>query len=109
MITLTRATRIFVRAGATDLRLGFEGLHAVVQTQLQQDVLSGHLFVFCNRARTRIKILTWDGSGLWLCAKRLERGTFAWPGSSDSELAPAQLQAILGGLDVQSERAWYRR
>ena len=77
MITLTRATRIFVRAGATDLRLGFEGLHAVVQTQLQQDVLSGHLFVFCNRARTRIKILTWDGSGLWLCAKRLERGTFA--------------------------------
>src|SRR5690606_23830928 len=104
-----RATRIFVRAGATDLRLGFEGLHAVVQTQLQQDVLSGHVFVFCNRARTRIKILTWDGSGLWLCAKRLERGTFAWPGNSDSEVAPVQLQAILGGLEVQGERAWYRR
>jgi len=49
--------------------MGFEGLHA----QWQQDVLSGHVFVFCNRARTRIRILTWDGSGLWLCEKRLER------------------------------------
>ena len=54
-------------------RLGFCGLHALVETQLKQDVLSGHVFVFCNRAHTRIKALTWDGSGLWLCTKRLER------------------------------------
>jgi transposase len=109
MINLTRATRVFLRAGATDLRLGFDGLHGLVQTQLQQDALSGHLFVFCNRARTRIKLLTWDGSGLWLCAKRLEQGTFAWPASGDSEVAAAQLQALLAGLEVKGERAWYRR
>jgi hypothetical protein len=60
---------VFVREGATDLRLGFEGLYGLVEQQLKQDPLSGHLFVFCNRQRTRIKILTWDGSGLWLCTK----------------------------------------
>lgn len=78
MLNLTRATRIFLRAGATDLRLGFAGLHTSVESQLRQDVLSGHVFVFCNRSRTRIKTLAWDGSGLWLSTKRLERGTFDW-------------------------------
>ena len=109
MLSLTRATRIFIRSGATDLRLGFEGLHALVTTQLKQDILSGHLFVFCNRSHTRIKILCWAGSGLWLCAKRLEQGTFAWPNGPDEEVAGAQLQAIIAGLEVSGQRAWYRR
>lgn len=109
MFGLTRATRIFLRAGATDLRLGFDGLHGLVQSQLQQDVLSGHVFVFCNRSRTRIKALTWDGSGLCLWAKRLEAGTFCWPTDGNAEVDAAQLQAILGGLEVQGQRAWYRR
>lgn len=109
MFGLTRATRVFVRAGVTDLRLSFEGLHGIVQTQLQQDALSGHVFVFCNRNRTRIKVLTWDGSGLWVCAKRLEKGTFAWPPQGDGEMAAAQLQAILAGLEVKGLREWYRR
>ena len=109
MLNLTGATRIFLRAGATDLRLGFAGLHALVESQLKQDVLSGHVYVFCNRTRTRIKALTWDGSGLWLCTKRLERGTFAWTLETDTEVVAAQLQALLAGLEVQGQRAWYRR
>ncbi len=109
MLNLTGATRVFLRAGATDLRLGFNGLHALVESQLKQDVLSGHVFVFCNRAHTRIKALTWDGSGLWLCTKRLERGTFAWSMDADTEVAAAQLQALLAGLEIQRQRAWYRR
>jgi transposase len=106
---LTRATRVFVRAGATDMRKGFDGLHALVREQLGEDPLSGHLFVFCNRARTRLKVLCWDGSGLWVCAKRLERGTFAWPATGDGVIEPAQLHALLAGLQVQGMRAWYRR
>jgi transposase len=106
---LTRATRVFVRAGATDMRKGFDGLHALVREQLGEDPLSGHLFVFCNRARTRLKVLCWDGSGLWVCAKRLERGTFAWPATGDGAIEPARLHALLAGLQVQGMRAWYRR
>lgn len=106
---LTRATRVFVRAGATDLRLGFDGLHGLVQTQLKQDPLSGHVFVFCNRSRTRVKLLSWDGSGLWLCAKRLERGNFAWPRAGDLELEPAALQALLAGLETLGQRDWFRK
>jgi transposase len=106
---LTRATRVFVRAGATDLRQSFDGLHALVREQLGEDPLSGHLFVFCNRTRTRLKVLCWDGSGLWVCAKRLERGTFAWPASGDGVIEGAQLHALLAGLQVQGMRAWYRR
>lgn len=109
MLNLTGTTRIFLRAGATDLRLGFAGLHALVESQLRQDVLSGHVFVFCNRTRTRIKTLAWDGSGLWLCTKRLERGTFAWLLTADTEVAAAELQALLAGLEIQGQRAWYRR
>ena len=109
MLNLTGKTRIFLRAGATDLRLGFAGLQALVEAQLKQDVLSGQVFVFCNRPRTRIKALTWDGSGLWLCTKRLERGTFAWAMDADTEVVAAQLQALLAGLEVQGQRAWYRR
>ena len=106
---LTRAKRVFVRAGATDMRKGFDGLHVLVREQLGEDPLSGHLFVFCNRTRTRLKVLCWDGSGLWVCAKRLERGTFAWPATGDGAIEPAQLHALLAGLQVQGLRAWYRR
>lgn len=106
---LTRATRVFIRSGPTDLRLGFDGLYGIVQTQLRQDPLSGHVFVFCNRSRTRVKLLSWDGSGLWLCAKRLESGSFAWPQAGDQELEPAALQALLAGLETLGQRAWFRK
>jgi len=109
MWSLTRATRVYLRSGPTDLRLGFDGLSAIVRTQLGQDVLSGHLFVFCNRSRTRVKVLLFDGSGLWLCQKRLEKGTFRWPRSGDEEVEPAALHALLTGLETEPRRNWFRR
>jgi hypothetical protein len=71
------ATRIYVALGATDMRKGFDGLYGIVCDRLQLGVRSGHLFLFANARRNRLKILYWDGSGLWSCAKRLERGRFS--------------------------------
>ena len=73
------ATKIYIALDAVDMRKGFEGLHGLVRDQLGQDPLSGYLFLFTNRTRTRLKALVWDGSGLWVCAKRLEKGRFHWP------------------------------
>jgi transposase len=106
---MTRSTRVFLRSGATDLRLGFDGLSALVHTQLSQDLLSGNLFVFCNRSKTRIKVLAFDGSGLWLCIKRLEKGTFQWPQGGDEQVEPAVLHALLAGLNIEGKRNWFRK
>src|SRR4030081_2088972 len=78
------ATRIYLAAGATDMRKGFEGLYGLVRDRLLCEPLSGHLFLFCNAQRNRLKVLVWDGSGLWVCAKRLEKGRFSWPQSGDT-------------------------
>jgi transposase len=85
MIPVGPATRIYLAAGATDLRKSFEGLSDMVRHQFKEDPLSGHLFVFSNRRHTRIKLLYWDGSGLWVCAKRLEQGCFSWPRTAENE------------------------
>ena len=66
MLSTGPATKVYLAAGATDLRAGFDRLSVLVQSVLEQSAVSGHLFVFCNASRTRIKILYWDGSGLWL-------------------------------------------
>jgi transposase len=63
---------------------GFEGLYGLVRDQLGQDPLSGYLFLFSNRTRTCLKALEWDGSGLWVCAKRLEKGRFRWPAARET-------------------------
>ena len=68
MIPLSPATRIFLASGATDLRKSFEGLGDVVTHQFKEDPLSGHLFVFTNRRKNRIKLLYFDGTGVWVCA-----------------------------------------
>ena len=73
------ATRIYLAAGTTDLRKGFDGLHGLVRDRLQGEPISGHVFLFANAQRTRLKLLVFDGSGLWVCAKRLEKGRFHWP------------------------------
>lgn len=111
MLSLSPATRVFVALEPVDMRRSFNGLYAAVQSVLKQDPLSGHLFVFTNRPRNRIKILYFDGSGLWVCAKRLERGTFGWPEGEgvSSSLRPEQLQLLLHGLEGTSRRRWYRR
>ncbi len=113
MLSLTPATRIFLVAGATDMRKSFNGLVAIVQNELRSDPLSGHLFVFTNRLRNRIKVLFWDRTGLWVCAKRLERGTFAWPTGVEPavEMTAAELALILGGIDLRDtrKRRWYER
>ena len=73
------ATRIYLATGATDMRKGFEGLYGLVRDRLQCDPLSGHVFLFSNSRRNRLRLLVFDGSGLLVCAKRLERGHFGWP------------------------------
>jgi len=79
MIALPPGARVWLAAGATDMRKGFDGLAGLMQTQLLEDPFSGQLFVFRGRRGDRVKILWWDGDGLCLFAKRLERGRFTWP------------------------------
>lgn len=117
MLTLGAATRIYLAVGATDMRKGFDGLFALVRQRLELDPLSGHLFLFCNRPRTRLKTLYWDGSGLWVCAKRLEKGRFCWPlageagvGAERVAISAEELTLLLGGIDLTRtrRRAWWR-
>jgi transposase len=111
MWSLSPALRIFVALQPVDMRAGFNRLYAHVQTRFHQDPLSGHLFVFTNRLRNRVKILYFDGSGLWVCAKRLERGTFGWPRGEGAAqgLRPEELQVLLQGLEATTRRHWFRR
>jgi transposase len=113
MIGLGVATRIYLAAGVTDLRKSFDGLYGIVEEALALDPMSGALFVFCNRARNRLKILYWDGSGLCVLAKRLEQGTFRWPSvaTASHEVSRAELELLVSGLDLANarERKWYRR
>jgi len=111
MLNLSPATRVFVATAPVDLRGSFNALAGLVQTHLRADPLSGHLFVFTNRRRNRVKILFWDGSGLWVCAKRLEKGRFTWPRieSDVAHLRGEELVVMLAGLEVGEKPGWYRR
>ena len=104
MITLPTNTRIWIAAGVTDLRRGFTGLSGLVQTALEQDPLSGHVFVFRGRRGDLIKVLWFDGDGLCLLAKRLERGRFVWPKADRGtvSLTRAQLSMLCEGIDWRS-------
>jgi transposase len=108
------ATRIFLAAGTTDLRKSFEGLSDLVSHAFAQDPLSGHLFVFVNRKKNRVKLLYADGSGVWLCAKRLHgQGTFAWPKTTEPgalRILAEELTLLLSGIDLEKTRArkWWR-
>lgn len=106
MIAPPAGTRIWLAAGVTDMRCGFDGLTARVQTVLEADPCSGHLFVFRGRRGDRIKVLWWDGDGLCLFAKRLERGRFIWPQTPSGRvsLTPAQLAMLLEGIDWRMPR-----
>lgn len=113
MFGLGAATRIYVATEAVDMRLSFSGLYGLVVGRLQLDPLSGHLFLFTNKRRDRLKILYFDGSGLWVCAKQMQRGRLRWPTSCAErvQLTQEEFALLLGGIDLAStkQRKWFRR
>ena len=108
MLSFPASVRIYVALGATDMRKSFDGLSGVVQDVLSLDPFSGHVFAFCNRRRTLLKMLLWDRSGFFLFAKRLEQGTYAWPehdGDGDSlRVTMKELMCVLEGIDLRDAR-----
>jgi transposase len=109
------ATRIYLAAGATDMRKGFDGLYGLVRDRWLCEPLSGHLFLCCNAPRNRLQVLLWDGSGLWICAKRLPKGCFRWPPSGDAQgkvvLSHEERTLLLGGIDLTQtkNKRWHRK
>jgi transposase len=116
MLSFTGALKVFVALEPVYLRKSFGGLEGLVSERLGEDLRQGALFVFTNRRHTRLKILYWDGTGLWLLIKRLEQGTFSWPKIPEKEavklrLAPEALTMLTDGIDLRGARLrpWYER
>lgn len=113
MLSIPLQLRVFLCTQATDMRKTFDGLEALVRHVLQQDPLSGDLFVLLNRRHDRVKVLYWEGDGFAIWCKRLEAGTYAKPaGEGESiNLSSTQLALLLGGIDLQTTqpRKRYRR
>jgi len=110
MINLPAGVRIWLVAGATDMRRGFDGLAAVVQQTLESDPYSGHVFVFRGKRGDRVNLLWWSGDGLCLLAKRLESGYFVWPDAATGSvlLSTAQCAMLLEGIDWRRTRSTQR-
>ncbi len=111
---LTHSVKVCLATRPCDLRKSFDTLSTVVREELREDPLSRKVFVFLNRGGDRIKLLYWDGSGLWILAKRLERGRFCRPrglseGDAKLALKPEALEMLLSGVDLKDgmQRAWY--
>jgi transposase len=105
MLNFTGSLRVFLGVEPVDLRKSFSGLLALVMNRLKEDPLQEALFVFSNRSRSRLKMLYWDGTGLWVLVKRLEKGTFAWPvpaeaGAVKLQLSPEALSLLTAGVDM---------
>ena len=117
MLSFTGGLKIYLAIEPCDMRKSFNGLHGLVIERLKEDPLGGGLFVFTNKRRNRLKILYFDGTGLWVLAKRLERGTFAWPKPIEGQsarklsLAPEALAMLTDGIDLRDgmRRPWYQR
>ena len=116
MLSFSGSLKVFLALEACDMRKGFNGLYAAVTERLGEDPKNGALFVFCNRRRTRLKILCWDGTGLWVLTKRLEQGTFSWPkdlapDQTKLALTPQALALLTDGVDLRGAklRPWYQR
>lgn len=116
MLSFTGNLKVYVALEPVDMRKGFEGLCAAVSGKLKADVRSGALFVFANKRHTRLKIIYWDKTGLWLMTKRLEKGTFSWPrsaraGATRISLEPAAFAMLTDGIDMHEAKmlAWYDR
>ena len=117
MLNLTSAAlKVFLALDPCDMRKSFNGLHTLASDQLQTAPARDALFVFTNKRRNRIKLLYFDGTGLWVAAKRLEKGRFSWPAPSEPgqrriKLAPEALQLLIDGVDLRGAafKPWYER
>jgi len=112
MLTIPHTVKLWYAPQPVDFRLGFDGLHALVQSRLQADPMSGHLFIFRNRNANRIKVLYWVGHGLCLWCQRLEAGSYHFPEPEEAtasiELTASQFAMILDGIDLKHVRHFKR-
>lgn len=116
MLNFTGSLKVYLATEPADLRKSFSGLYALATNVLKERPEDGALFVFTNKRRNRVKILNFDGTGLWVMTKRLEKGTFSWPGGVEIEnqklsLTPEALALLLDGVDMRGGkfRPWYQR
>jgi transposase len=110
MLALTAATRIYLYRASCDMRKSFDGLYGLIRAQLNQDPLSGSLFVFCNRRRNMVKLLYWDSDGLAIWYKRLEKGSFIIPRMrvTDGSIERRELSLLLEGVVPKKVTQRYR-
>ncbi len=108
MFGLKTRSWVLVAPGTTNIRKGFDGLFGLVRDALGEDPFSGHLFRFADRDRTLVKVLVFDGSGIWVCSKRLEKGRFAWPAAAEGQTRIAmrteEVTMLLRGSDLEQTR-----
>lgn len=114
MLTFPLGLKIYLAVEPVDMRKQFNGLWALAQEKLGEDPRSGALFAFTNKGRDRLKLLYWDGTGVWVMAKRLEKGRFTWPVGSDRtklSLTGEAMTMLLAGIDLKDgcQKAWYER
>lgn len=116
MLSFPGSLKVFIALDAVDMRAGINTLRTLVAEHLKEEARSGALYVFTNRRRRLIKVLHWDGTGLWLMTKRLEQGTFFWPRAAEDgqvklELAPEAFAMLTDGIDMHGAkpRGWYER
>jgi len=116
MLNFPGSLKVYIGLEPCDMRKSFNGLWQVAEQKLRANPKSGALFAFTNKKRTRLKLLYWDGTGVWVMAKRLEEGNFSWPKPSSGtsgkiQLAPEALSLLLDGIDMKKgcRRAWYER
>ncbi len=109
MLNFGPQSEIFLVAGETDMRKSYDTLAATVRQALNDDPLSGRIFVFCNRRHDRLKMLFWERGGYWLISRRLEKGTFTWPERGSRQLQAEELLLIVSGIDLKDtrRRRWY--